>query len=74
MKKTPKHIFNCLLPPLLASCLGSCVSPPSDPNTVECYLIRKICYRGGHPDRLATRERFGIDGIIAIDQDYNRSR
>jgi len=53
--------------------LGGCVSP-SDPNTVECYVIRKICYRGNHPDRFATRERFGVEGVIAIDQGHNRSR
>lgn len=74
MKKLPEYAFKHLPALFLTGCLGGCVSPPSDPNTVECYLIRKICYRGGHPDRLATRERFGIDGIIAIDQDHNRSR
>jgi len=63
--------MRCPLALVLMSLIAACAGP-SDPNTVECYLIRKICYRGNHPDRLATRERFGVDGIIAIEQ--NRSR
>ena len=58
---------------VLTGLIGACAGP-SDSNVVECYLITKICYRGSHPDRLATRERFGIDGIIAIDRSHNRNR
>ena len=52
---------------LLASCVGS-----SDPNLVECNVLQKICYRNNHADRLATRQRFGVDGIIAIDSQRSR--
>ena len=65
--------FNFLILLFFIGLSGGCASP-SDPNTVECYLIKKICYRGNHPDRFATRERFGVEGVIVIDQGHNRSR
>jgi hypothetical protein len=56
---------------ILLGLVAACAGPPA-PNAVECYLIRKVCYRGNHVDRLATRERFGVEGIIAIEQSRSR--
>jgi hypothetical protein len=52
---------------LLGVLLSSCTS--QEPLPVTCNEAQMTCYRGYVIDSAATRERFGIPGLIRIKQD-----
>ena len=58
-----------IIPVLIIGCAG-----PRDPTQIECNLWQKICYRGHVPDRMATRQRFGVQGIKAIESKQRGNR
>jgi hypothetical protein len=58
-----RGLSGVLLGVLLSACAGQ------EPLPVTCNEAQMICYRGYVIDSAATRDRFGIPGLIRIKQD-----
>lgn len=66
--------FRLLLAGLLATLLIACSTAPSQLGLV-CDDQQTLCYRGNSIDNQATRDRYGVLGLIRLNNEYgDRSR